>query len=30
MNYIIGRATSTILPQEAIDGIHRWCLANGM
>jgi hypothetical protein len=30
INYIIGRATSTTLPQEAIDGIHRWCLANGM
>jgi len=30
INYICGRSISTELPQQAIDGIQRWCVVNGM
>ena len=30
INYVIGRATSSFLPQQAIDGVQRWCQVNGM
>ena len=30
LNYIIGKSTSTNLPQEVVDAVQRWCLDNKM
>ena len=30
LNYIIGKATSTTLPQEVVDAVQRWCVDNKM
>ena len=30
LNYIIGKATSTNLPQEVVDAVQRWCIVNKM